>query len=194
MASDASPSVGFVVLLIFCRAYSLGGGTYTGIEAVSNGLPILREPRVATGKRTMLYMAVSLAFTAGGILFCYLLWRAAPEEGKTMNAVLLDRVFGAWTMGRWPVGAMADGPDAYVRGRPALRGGPDGLHRRPRVLSNMAVDSWVPHRFAQLSERLVTKHGILIMGISSALLVIYTRGKVSSSWSFTPSTCSSPSR
>jgi len=43
----------------------------------------------------------------------------------------------------------------------------------------MAVDSWVPHRFAQLSDRLVTKHGILIMGISSALLVIYTRGDVS---------------
>ena len=45
------------------RAYSMGAGTYTGIEAVSNGLPILREPRVQTGKRTMLYMAVSLAFT-----------------------------------------------------------------------------------------------------------------------------------
>ena len=50
--------MGFVVLIIlFLRAYSLGGGTYTGIEAVSNGLPILREPRTVTGKRTMIYMA-----------------------------------------------------------------------------------------------------------------------------------------
>ncbi len=38
------------------RAYSLGAGTYTGIEAVSNGLNALREPRVQTGKRTMVYM------------------------------------------------------------------------------------------------------------------------------------------
>jgi hypothetical protein len=43
----------------------MGAGTYTGIEAVSNGLPILREPRNVTGKHTMLYMAVSLAFIAG---------------------------------------------------------------------------------------------------------------------------------
>ena len=59
-------------LAILLHAYSLGGGTYTGIEAVSNGLQILREPRVVTGKRTMLYMATSLAFTASGILLCYL--------------------------------------------------------------------------------------------------------------------------
>src|SRR6185503_1845762 len=49
------------MFLLLIRAYSMGAGTYTGIEAVSNGLPILREPRVATGKRTMLYMGLSLA-------------------------------------------------------------------------------------------------------------------------------------
>ena len=56
------------MLLLFLRAFSMGGGTYTGIEAVSNGLQIMREPRVQNGKRTMVYMSVSLAFTAGGIL------------------------------------------------------------------------------------------------------------------------------
>src|ERR1700747_2021099 len=53
--------------IVFFKAYSIGAGTYTGIEAVSNGLPILREPRTTTGKRTMLYMALSLAFIAGGL-------------------------------------------------------------------------------------------------------------------------------
>ena len=32
----------------------------------------------------------------------------------------------------------------------------------------MAVDSWVPHRFATLSERLVTQNGVLLMGIAAA--------------------------
>src|SRR6185436_12694128 len=63
------------MLLLFLHAYSLGGGTYTGIEAVSNGLPIMREPRVRTAKHTMVYMACSLAITAAGLLLCYLLWR-----------------------------------------------------------------------------------------------------------------------
>jgi hypothetical protein len=35
---------------LFLRAYSLGGGTYTGIEAVSNNVQSLAEPRIATGK------------------------------------------------------------------------------------------------------------------------------------------------
>ena len=53
---------------IFLRAYSMGAGTYTGIEAVSNGLQIMREPKVETARRTMTYMGLSLALTAGGIL------------------------------------------------------------------------------------------------------------------------------
>src|SRR4029453_14421482 len=87
------------LLVIFLRAYSLGGGTYTGIEAVSNGLPIMREPKVETGKRTMIYMAVSLAFTASGLLLCYLLWRIAPVAGKTMNAVLVERLVDGLPLG-----------------------------------------------------------------------------------------------
>src|SRR5207249_1681972 len=57
---------------IFVRAYTHGAGTYTGIEGVSNGIQIMREPKIETAKRTMLYVAVSLAVTAGGILLCYL--------------------------------------------------------------------------------------------------------------------------
>jgi amino acid transporter len=72
---------------LFLRAYSLGGGTYTGIEAVSNNVQSLAEPRVATGKWTMLYMAVSLSFTAGGIILLYLLWSVQPVDGQTLNAV-----------------------------------------------------------------------------------------------------------
>jgi hypothetical protein len=81
-------------LAILFHAYSLGGGTYTGIEAVSNGLQILRQPRVETGKRTMIYMATSLAFTASGILLCYLLNQVRHEPGRTLNASLFSGIFG----------------------------------------------------------------------------------------------------
>ncbi len=41
----------------------MGAGTYTGIEAVSNGMPILREPKVATARKTMfLMMHLSLIY------------------------------------------------------------------------------------------------------------------------------------
>src|SRR5207245_563248 len=96
---------GTTTLLLFVRAYSLGGGTYTGIEAVSNGVQIMREPKVRTAKRTMVLMASSLAITAGGIILSYLLVHAMPVEDKTMNAVLIDKVSRSWHVGGLDLGA-----------------------------------------------------------------------------------------
>src|SRR5512145_2748760 len=87
------------MFLLLLRAYSMGAGTYTGIEAVSNGLPILREPKVVTGKRTMRYMAVSLAVTTMGLIIAYLLYQVTPETGKTLNAVLFETMTRGWGTG-----------------------------------------------------------------------------------------------
>jgi amino acid transporter len=161
------------MLIIFLRAYSLGGGTYTGIEAVSNGLPIMREPRVETGKRTMVYMGVSLAFTASGLLLSYLLWQLSPVAGKTMNAVLVERVATGV-----PLGSVFVGLTLFSEAMLLVVAAQAGFIDGPRVLSNMAVDSWVPHRFAALSERLTTQNGILLMGGAALAALFYTRGDV----------------
>jgi amino acid transporter len=166
------------VAFILLRAYSMGGGTYTGIEAVSNGVTMLREPRVKTGKKTMFLMAASLAFTAGGILLGYMLTNAMPVEGKTMNAVLLDNLFGTWKIGSWSFGTtfvvvmlVSEAALLFVA---AQTGFLDG----PRVLANMALDSWMPHRFSQLSNRLVTNNGIYLMGVAAIGTLIYTHGNI----------------
>lgn len=161
------------LLVLFLRAYSLGGGTYTGIEAVSNGLPIMREPKAATGKRTMVYMGTSLAFTASGLLLCYLLWQLTPVEGKTMNAVLAERLAGGLPFGGTFV-VLFLLSEATLLVVAAQAGFIDG----PRVLANMAVDSWVPHRFAALSDRLTTENGILLMAGAGFAALLYTGGDV----------------
>ncbi len=165
---------GMGMLLLFLHAYSLGAGTYTGIEAVSNGLQIMRDPKVQTGKRTMAYMSTSLAFTAGGILICYLLVKVRPTEGQTLNAVLAGDLFSRWVLGHWLaiLTILSEGALLIVA---AQAGFIDG----PRVMANMAVDSWFPHRFATLSERLTMHNGILLMGASALLLLFYTHGSVS---------------
>ncbi len=168
-------SIGFWPLaFILLRAYSLGGGTYTGIEAVSNGVAMLREPRVTTGKRTMAMMAASLAFTAGGILFGYLLVGARPEEGKTMNWVLFDALFHGWGAAGTAIVLVLIVSESALLFVAAQAGFLDG----PRVLGNMALDSWVPHRFSQLSDRLVTKNGVFLMGLAAMAALLYTRGDI----------------
>src|SRR5580704_11235898 len=168
----------FGALMLFVRAYSLGGGTYTGIEAVSNGVQIMREPKVKTAKKTMGLMATSLAVTAGGIILAYLLVHAMPSEDKTMNAVLLDKVAGSWRIGSWNAGwwfvTIALASEAGLLLIAAQAGFVDG----PRVMANMAVDSWLPHRFAALSETLSMQNGVMLMGLTSVGALIYTHGDV----------------
>lgn len=166
------------LLFVFMRAYALGGGTYTGIEAVSNGLAALKEPRVATGKRTMLYMAVSLSLISGGILVSYLLVGVTPQEGKTLNAVLLEMVTEPWVVGGLPVGwwllyvgMLSTTALLFAAAQTGFLGGPG-------VLTNMALDAWVPKRFAHISERLVVKNGIVLMGVAAGLMLFYTRASV----------------
>ncbi len=165
---------GWGLFLIFIHAYSLGGGTYTGIEAVSNGIPIMRSPKVKTAKRTMSYMALSLAFTAAGILLCYLLLNTPVVPGKTMNAAFLEQVAGKFSWGpTFIITAILS--EALLLVVAAQAGFIDG----PRVLANMAVDGWVPRRFGALSERLTTSNGILLMSGAALLALFYTKGAVS---------------
>ena len=166
------------VSLILLRAFSLGGGTYTGIEAVSNGVGILREPRVENGKRTMLYMATSLAFTAGGILLCYLLNQVAFEPGKTLNASLWESLTRGWRIGGFDIGGPIVAFTLISEGALLFVAAQTGFVDGPRTLAAMAVDEWVPKRFKNLSERLVTQNGVLGMGLAATAVLAYTRGAV----------------
>ncbi|MGP8055640.1 MAG: APC family permease [Limisphaerales bacterium] len=164
------------IVVVMLRAYSLGAGTYTGIEAVSNGLNSLREPRVETGKRTMVYMATSLSFVVGGLLLAYLLYHVAPVPGKTLNAVLFEQMTSAWP----PLWAKIFVVTALVSSTAILFiAAQTGFLGGPRVLANMAVDRWMPTRFASLSDRLVTQNGVLLMGAAALVLVLFTQAAVS---------------
>jgi amino acid transporter len=167
------------MLLLFLRAYSLGGGTYTGIEAVSNGLAIMRDPKVETGKRTMVYMAISLAVTAGGILVSYLLIGVHPVAGKTLNAVLAEGLATKWRLGPIPIGQVFIITTLVAEGALLFVAAQAGFIDGPRVMANMASDSWLPHRFAALSDRLTTQNGVLLMGGAALLALLYTKGSVS---------------
>jgi hypothetical protein len=164
----------FGLILLVLRSYSMGAGTYTGIEAVSNGMPMLRDPKVQTAKRTMKLMAASLIFMVLGLMTCYLIYSVTAQEGKTLNAVLFEDIVQGWGMPGYYLVILTLVSEAsllFVASQTGFIGG-------PRVLANMALDKWVPTRFATLSDRLVSQNGILIMGGSSLVLMILTGGSV----------------
>jgi len=161
-------------LLLLLRAYSFGAGTYTGIEAVSNSMPVLREPKVVTGKRTMRYMAASLAVTATGLMLVYLVLHVEPQPGKTLNAVAFETMTRTWGGAGTAFVLVTLTTEAlllFVAAQTGFLGGPS-------VLANMAVDRWMPNKFATLSDRLVTQNGILLMGGAALAVMLATRGSV----------------
>jgi len=165
--------VGMIALIL--RSYSMGAGTFTGIEAVSNAMPMLREPRVKTGKRTMLYMGLSLGLTVAGLLVAYLVYSVAPHPGKTLNAVLFEQITQAWP-GKLGfafvlVTLASEAGLLFIAAQTGFLGGPS-------VMASMAMDRWLPTRFATLSDRFVTQNGVLLMGAVAAVVMYLTGGDV----------------
>ncbi len=165
----------FGLFLLLLRAYSMGAGTFTGIEAVSNGLQILREPRVQTGKRTMRYMAISLAVTVVGLMLAYLLFQVEHAPGKTLNAVLFEKMTSSWGGNSGYIFVftilVSEAAILFVAAQAGFIGG-------PRVISTMAIDKWFPSQFAMLSDRLVMQNGVILMGVAVFITMIFTAGSV----------------
>ncbi|HPS21027.1 MAG TPA: amino acid permease [Candidatus Omnitrophota bacterium] len=173
--SESFSQVGLAgVLALLMRAYSLGAGTYTGIEAVSNGLPILRAPQVETGKKTMWYMSISLSFMVFGLMIAYLLYGVAHVPGKTLNAVLFEKMVGSWGYAGIVFLFVILISEALI----LLIAAQTGFLGGPRVLANMAVDRWFPTKFSSLSDRLVTQNGILLMGAAAFITMYLSKGSV----------------
>lgn len=167
--------VGMLMMLAFIlHAYSIGSGTYTGIEAVSNNVNKLVEPRVKTGKMTMLYMAISLAVVAGGITLLYMLWHVHPEKGKTLNAVVFADI-----LGNSPLAHVSLILTLVFEAAILFVAANTGFLAGPTVLANMAADNWLPRRFQLLSNRLVNSQGIVFYGIAALIILMLSDGKVS---------------
>lgn len=170
-----SKTIGWgATIAILLRAYSLGGGTYTGLEAVSNNVNVLAEPRVSTGKWTMFYMALSLSVTAGGITFLYMLWNVGNVPGETYNAVLMGKLFSRFAWGHLATIILL----AFEAGILFL-GANTGFLGGPAVLANMAVDRWAPNQFINLSSRLVKQNGVIVFGLGAIAIMLLTQGFVS---------------
>ncbi|GDX36608.1 amino acid transporter [Alphaproteobacteria bacterium] len=168
----------FLLISIFLKAFSMGGGTYTGLEAVSNNVNTLSEPRVRTAKITMFLVAISLAFMAAGIILIYLLWGVTKVEGQTLNATVFYAITEGLKYGDWQIGSIAVPIVLIFEAGLLVVAANAGFLAGPNVIANMASDEWMPKSFSSLSSRLVVKNGILFMAISAIVTLIITQGTV----------------
>ena len=178
-SKDMKNSIGwFMLLSIFLKAFSMGGGTYTGLEAVSNNVNTLSEPRVRTAKITMFLVAISLAFMAAGIILIYLLWGVSKVDGQTLNATVFYAITADLKFNDFNIGAFAVPIVLIFEAGLLVVAANAGFLAGPNVIANMASDEWMPKSFSSLSSRLVVKNGVLFMAISAIATLIITQGSL----------------
>ena len=84
-----------VGLLLLLKAFSAGCSALTGVEAIANGVPLFKPPRVRRGERTELLLGVIL----GAMLLGVPRWpaggaRVAPSSGQTVLSQVMTIAVG----------------------------------------------------------------------------------------------------
>src|SRR5205823_490387 len=106
----------------------------------------VRESVIALAPLFLTFL-ISHAILIGGLILAYLIVHALPDPSRTMNAVLANRFAGGWILAGLKVGTAFVLITLLSEAMLLLVAGQAGFIDGPRVMANMAVDSYLPHRF-----------------------------------------------
>ena len=152
-----------ITLFLILRAFSSGCTAMTGVEAVSNGVPVFRHPESRNASLTLIAMAAILAVMFFGITFFAHFHGIVPNENETVVSQLARSIFHTgWayyfvqitTTGILILAANTSYADF------------------PRLSSLLAKDRYLPRQLASLGDRLVFSNGIVMLGLLASLLVV----------------------
>ena len=169
-AHDAALSAASLWLLL--RAFASGCTAMTGIEAVSNGVPLFRQPTVRLARLTLTLIVAMLVFLLGGLAMlvrAYGITATLPGEAGFQSVV--SQVVGA-VAGR--------GVFYYVTMTAVLMvlalSANTSFADFPRVCRVLAADRYLPAEFARRGSRLVFTNGIVVLSVLAGLLLVVFGG------------------
>jgi amino acid transporter len=160
-------SSGAISLWLIFRAFASGCTAMTGVEAVSNGVPIFAEPPVKNARRTLTLIVVILGALLAGIGFLANAYQVGAMDQQQSNYQSVISQLTAAIVGRGPLYFITIGSVLAVLTLSANTSFADF----PRLCHLLADDGYLPHAFANLGRRLVYTTGILILFVLSAILL-----------------------
>jgi len=158
-------------VLLLLKAFASGCSAVTGVEAISNGVPQFREPRIRTAQRTELSLGVLLGLMLVGLAIEISAHNVLPRGNVTTLAQLT-----AWSFGKTWAFYVSNISVAVVLGF-AANTSFGGL---PVLMSLLARDHRLPHVFYLRAERPVYRYGIATLAVLAAALLVATRANTNS--------------
>jgi amino acid transporter len=161
-----------VSLWLLMRAFASGCTAMTGVEAVSNGVPVFRPPTVRNAERTLTTIIAILVVLLGGIAVLARIYHVgATNPGEEGYESILSQLTGA-VLGRGPLYYVTMGSVVSVLALSANTSFADF----PRLCRVLALDRFLPDTFAVRGRRLVFSYGVIVLALVSGMLLIVFGG------------------
>ncbi|WP_051854751.1 APC family permease [Streptomyces sp. NRRL B-1347] len=162
-------------LFMVLRAFANGGSSLTGLEAISNGISVFREPQGVNARRTLVAMSCALGVLVLGISWLAHLTHALPYTDGTPTVIAQEAhlVFG----GGWAGTAGL----VFVQLATALilyTGANTPFTGFPYLASFVAEDRFLPRQLTRRGHRLVFSNGIICLAAVSLALLLVTNANV----------------
>jgi amino acid transporter len=169
---DAPPAlpapVEAVSLWILLKSFASGCTAMTGVEAVSNAVPVFRAPAVPLAQRTLTaIIAILIALLVGIAYLCHAFGVGATEPGAAGYQSVLSMLTAA-VVGRGFFYYLTMGSIVAVLALSANT----SFAGFPRLCSMLAEDRYLPDGFAERGRRLVFSNGILLLAVMAGGLLV----------------------
>jgi amino acid transporter len=164
----ASPKPLQVVgVLLILKAFSAGCSALTGVEAIANGVPLFKEPRVKRAKRTEMLLGIVLGLMLLGLAELARRWHIGPWSDQTVLSQIMARAVGrGWAyyiVSLTITLVLALAANTSFGGLPVLA-------------SLLSRDHYLPHLFSLRGDRQVFANGIWALAVLSGVLLVVVRG------------------
>jgi amino acid transporter len=156
----ATEAVG--ALLIF-RAFASGSTAMTGIEAISNAVPVFKPVEWRNARTTLTWMVALLIALFVGAIAMVQLDGIVPSAHETVLSEIAHRSFGTGFM--YPVTQAATAAILLLAANTAY-------NDFPRVLFLLARDFQAPRLFLRMGDRLAFSNGILVLSLAAAVIYV----------------------
>jgi amino acid transporter len=156
-----------LTVFLILRSYASGSTALTGIEAMSNGVPVFKPPEARNAGRTLIIMALLMGALFVGSLGLTQYFAVVPAGAETILSALARRLVGS-------------GPAYYLVQISTLLilvvATNTSFAGFPQLVSILSKDGFLPRQLANLGDRLVYTNGMFLLAGATAGLVIVSGG------------------
>ena len=158
-------------IFLILRSFATGCTAMTGVEAISNGIPIFEKPETRNASITLTWMSVILGSLFLGITLLAMTYavQAQPSGDPTVIAIIAQHVFSG------PLGFFFPIFQLSVLGILTLSA-ETSYADFPRLASLLARDSFLPTQFTFRGDRLAFSMGIVSLAVLASILLIIFGG------------------